>query len=269
MKLPTKRNTEIAVNPKLLTIFGKPKQGKTNIIEGLEDCLHLDFEDGAKFVKTLSISIKSFKDIVDLAKLLREKMVEDKSEFAYTYGVIDTATIFEEMLLPRALQVYRKTPGGSTFGLKDDGKYDNSISVLTAPHGGGYGILRDVFFSTLSAFYPLFKHIIVFAHTKEKDIIKKAATLTTNEIDLTGKTGKLLAAKSDAVGYMYRNEYENIIDFKGGSDLIIESRTPHLRNQTIVIAESDPENQGEDLEITTYWDKIFKPEITKTEKQQK
>ena len=54
------------------------------------------------------------------------------------------------------------------------------------------------------------------------------------------------------MGYLYREKNKNYLNFQGGGDFIVEARAPHLRNQNILIGESDDNNI-----IKTYWDKIY------------
>lgn len=76
------------------------------------------------------------------------------------------------------------------------------------------------------------------------------------ELDLTGKLKRIIGARADAIAYLYRKGNQSILSFKGGKDAICESRPKHLSGRDIVIADSTGE--GEELVITTYWDKIFK-----------
>ena len=62
---------------------------------------------------------------------------------------------------------------------------------------------------------------------------------------------------ADAVGYVYRKENETHISFKSGGDgTIMEARPRHIAGKDIVIATGN-----EDGSITTYWDKVYKPEV--------
>lgn len=65
-----------------------------------------------------------------------------------------------------------------------------------------------------------------------------------------------MGAKADAIGLVYRKKNECIISFKGGGQAIVESRIKHLTNKDIVISEATGE--GEDIVITTHWDRILR-----------
>lgn len=71
-------------------------------------------------------------------------------------------------------------------------------------------------------------------------------------LDLTGKSGSILCSQVDAIGYIYRNENETRINFSPSNNLISGARSPHLRNQDIIIAESDDQNN-----VKVDWSKIF------------
>jgi len=105
----------------------------------------------------------------------------------------------------------------------------------------------------LSSFNGLSEYVILCGHTKEKTINKEGKELSENSLDLSGKLERIVSAKADAIGYLYREGNKNFLDFNGGGDCIVEARPKHLRNQTILIGESNDKG-----EITTYWDKIYK-----------
>ena len=56
----------------------------------------------------------------------------------------------------------------------------------------------------------------------------------------------------------YRKDKETHISFEGGDGTVKEARALHLRGQNIVIATGNLDGT-----ITTYWDRIYKPEINK------
>jgi hypothetical protein len=61
---------------------------------------------------------------------------------------------------------------------------------------------------------------------------------------------------ADAVGYVYRKNNETHISFKSGGDgTSMEARARHIAGKDIVIATGN-----EDGSITTYWDRVYKPE---------
>ncbi len=243
MELPTNKSKPIEENPKFLILFGKPKCGKSTIVSGLEDALIIDLEEGTDYLECMSVKVNSLQDLSKLKDLLIESNKE-KNGFTYTYGIVDTATKLEDLILPLALSMYKKTPMGKTF-------MDSDIRSL--PNGGGYLYIREAYKSVIDAFRPLFKYLILLGHTKDKAINKNGKELSENALDLAGKLERIISAEADALGYVYRNKNQTIINFNGGGDSIVEARPLHLRGQEIVIAESDENNK-----MTFHWNKIYK-----------
>lgn len=236
--LPTKRSKVKTENPKFMILFGKPKSGKTTILAGLDDCLIIDLEDGTDYVEALSLKASNMKELGDIANAI------EGAGKPYKYIAIDTATKLEEICLPLAAALYKKTPMGRSWQGED---------VRTLPQGAGYLYLREAFKSVIAKFKALTEHLILVGHSSDKLINKDGKELTEMELDLTGKLKRIMSADADALGYVYRKKNETIINFNGGGDFVVEARPKHLKGKEIVIAESDETN-----EITKYnWDKIF------------
>ena len=240
--LPKEKRAAVTENPGFLILFGKPKCGKTTILSELEDCLILDFEEGARYVDALVTEIPDLKTLMAVRKeLLDEK--NKTGEFPYKYIAFDTATALEEMVLPLALKNYKATPMGKNF---------EGTDVRTLPQGGGYLYIREAYKKVIAAFKPLCECIILAGHTADKTINVQGKELSQNKLDLSGKLERIISSKADALGYVYRKKNQTFINFNGGNDSIVEARPKHLRGREIVIAESDEKG-----DITTFWDKIF------------
>jgi hypothetical protein len=204
--------------------------------------LIIDFEGGSKYVEAAVIEVKTLDDL----RALKEALIAKNKEvngFAYKFGVFDTATKMEDLILPLAATLYQATPMGK--GFKGD--------VRTLPNGAGYLYIREAFKMVIEQFKPLFQHLILLGHTKDKIINKQGKELSENSLDLSGKLERIISADADAIGYVYRNKNQTIINFNGGGDFIVEARPLHLRGKEVIIAESNAEN-----EIITYWEKIYK-----------
>ena len=132
------------------------------------------------------------------------------------------------------------------------GKQYKGTDVTTLPNGAGYKYLRDAYIKVIDGFIPLCDTLILVGHCTDRLITKDGKELTEMDIDLTGKLRRMIPARADAVGYLYREKNKTILNFRGGEDVLVEARPKHLRGQEIVIAESDADNK-----ITTHWDKIF------------
>ena len=69
---------------------------------------------------------------------------------------------------------------------------------------------------------------------------------------LTGKMPAIVCSNVDAIGYLYRDENKTVINFAPSESLLCGSRSEHLKNKEIVVAESD-----ENGKITIDWSKVF------------
>ena len=247
MELPKKKIAPENNNPRFFIIFSKPKMGKTSLLAQLENNLIIDMEDGSDYVEALKIKVNNAGELREVAEAIKAE------GNPYEYITLDTATALEEMILPVARSMYRNTPVGKNFGLdKDTGEYDDS-DIRTLANGGGYLWIRLAFLKVIDMFKGLTNHLILTAPTKERMINRDGKEMSEHLMDLSGKLERIVASKADAIGFLYRKKNQNIINFNGGEDLIVEARPPHLRGKEIVLGESD-----ESGIITSHWDKIFK-----------
>jgi hypothetical protein len=234
--LPTKKVKAERVNPKRLLVYSKPKTGKTTAFAGLEDNLILDLENGAEYVEALKVKINDLQELLDTGKAIKEKGQP------YKYVTIDTVTALEEMIMPLAIKLYKKTPMGKNF---------SGDSVITLPNGAGYLYIRQAFFQVLDFIDTLAPTIILSGHIKDKVVDDKGEMVMSANIDLTGKIKSLICANSDAIGYMYRKGNQTIMSFKSNDEVTCGARPEHLRNEEIVITEMI------DDVIKTSWEKVF------------
>lgn len=249
IKLPTKRLAPKDENPRMMILFGKPKQGKTTLLSMLENNLIIDINDGSDYIEAMAVKAKNLADL----RNIRQAVIEAGKP--YRFISIDTVTDLEEMSKELALSMYRQVPMGKNFGMNSQtGEYDN-VDILTLSNGAGYLWLRLAFEKIVASFKGLSDYLILVGHTKDKNIMKDGKELSENSLDLSGKLERLTVAKADAVGYFYRDGSKNYLNFQGGGDSIVEARPKHLRNQNILIGESD-----DDGNITSYWDKVYKPQ---------
>jgi hypothetical protein len=236
--LPTKKVTAHRVNPKRLIIYSKPKTGKTTAFAGLENNLILDLENGSDYVDALKIQINNLQELLDAGKAIKE------AGQPYKYVTIDTVTALEDMIMPLAVKLYKKTSMGKNY----DG--DN---VLSLPNGAGYLYIRQAFFQVLDFIDTLAPHIILAGHIKDKQVDDKGEMVMAANIDLTGKIKSLICANADAIGYMFRKGNKVILSFKTNDEVTCGARPEHLRNEEIVISELNGKG-----ELEFHWDKIYK-----------
>jgi hypothetical protein len=152
-----------------------------------------------------------------------------------------------------ALNLYRKTPMGKSFGIKSDGTYDDSINILTTlPNGAGYSYLREAFFSVLDYIDTLANNVILLGHLSEKQIDIKGKEVSASDISLSGKIKSLICANADAIAFLYREEDKCYLNFNSTDTVICGARPDHLRNKQIVISELQ-----KDGSVKTNWDQVY------------
>lgn len=244
MILPTSPVPKITQDPKNLILYGMPKIGKTTTLSTLEDNLIIDFEDGSDYVEALKVKVHNLNEFGELCKALQE------SPHRYKFITIDTVTALEEFVKPLALSMYKKTPAGSSY----------NGDILNAPMGAGYGFLRQAIEFVIDKLSEYTTNIILVGHVKDKTItsVEGKEIGSIKDFDLTGKTGRILAAKSDAIGFVYRDSDSNLcINFETNGIASAGARPEHLANKKIVVAE-----RQEDGTFISHWDRIY-PSLAK------
>lgn len=252
IKLPLQKIKASHQNPKNLIIFSKPKCGKTELCAGLEDFLILDLEDGSDYVDAVKMKASSVEEITAIG---RQIIKEGKP---YKGIIIDTVTALEQICIPYAETLYSRTPMGKNWFKQKEGKLDPTSgkaiynSIINLPNGGGYQYTREAIMKILDFVKTLAPHVILLAHVKDTILEKNGAEVSSLELDLTGKTKRILSSQSDAIGYLYRGEKDqNFLSFKTQDDVACGARPSHLQNAEFVISEVI---EGK---LITYWDKVF------------
>lgn len=249
--LPTEKSKAIRINPRKIILFGKPKIGKSTAMSQLENCLILDLEGGTDFIDALKIDVIQLAKEREISPILALKQVINtikeankvKGEYVYKYGAIDTISVLEDMVMPIALSLYRATTMGRNF------QGDN---VLDLANGAGYQYTRSALWMVLDELEGCFETLIILAHLKDKMLEKEGKEMTERGIDLIGKSAAILSANVDAIGYMYREDNETIVNFKPSESVTCGSRCEHLTDKKIVLISSDKEGK-----ITVDWSGIF------------
>ena len=243
--LPTEKVKAKVKNPRFLILFGKPKSGKTTIASQLDSNLIIDLEGGAEFLDSLCVQARNVNDLGEMAAAIRQKNKECNG-FFYKHITIDNATRLEEITLSYALTLYQQTPMGKS--------YRGDVRML--PNGAGWFYIRQAVRKVIDMFKELTDNLILIGHTKDKMINKNGEDMTEMSLDLVGKLGDIICGEADAVGFMYRKGNETIINFDSKDETTKGARAPHLREQKIVIAESNENN-----ELVFHWDRIYLPEV--------
>tara|TARA_R110000822_G_scaffold2004_12_gene9605 strand:+ start:3425 stop:4156 length:732 start_codon:yes stop_codon:yes gene_type:complete len=242
MELPTGPRDIKRTNPKELVIFGKPKCGKTSITAELTRsgnwCILELEEGGADFVEATVIDIENLNDVVAAGQAI---IAADRP---YDGIVVDTVSKLEDLIMPRAAELYRGSPMGVNW---------KGTDVRTLPKGSGYLYMRQAFFEVLDYIRTLAPNIILLGHLSDKMIDKKGEELSSKELDLTGKISSLTCARADAIAYCYRKDNQTILNFNSNEGVVCGARAEHLRGKEIVIAESDLKTGA----MTYHWDKVY------------
>lgn len=249
--LPTERRKATDYNPRLMVLFGKPKSGKSSLMASLDNNLIIDLEDGYRSLDVMVVQARNAQDIFQIKALLEQKNKENGDKPFYQFITIDNATRLEEMALPYAAALYRKTSMGASWGFKKDkignilkdanGKsiVDPKADVRQLPNGSGYLYIRNALKEMIHMFQPLCDTLILVCHTKDKQIRKNDEETTEMAVDLAGKLGDIICGEADAIGYVSRQDNKTLISFKGGDNNIKGSRPIHLREKIFEVAESD------------------------------
>ena len=255
IELPTERRPIQQYNPRLLVLFGKPKSGKSTLMASLDNNLIIDLEDGYKALSVMSVVAKDAYALFDVKKALAEAMEKNGGKYPYKFITIDNATRLEEIALPYAAAMYRKTTMGARWGLlkdprtgltKKDEKGKNVIDpnadVRLLPQGAGYLYLRKAVRELIDMFKPFCETLILVAHVKDRQINKNGKEMSEMAVDLAGKLGDIICGEADAIGYIYRDGKNTVVSFEGGDNTIREARPIHLRGKSFIVATSDDSN---------------------------
>ena len=244
--LPTSKVPATSTNPQYLVLYGLPKAGKTSAVAQLDNNLIVDLEGGSKFIDALAVQARTIQDLGEIAQAIRAKNEEVGHNF-YKHITIDNATRLEDICMSYACTLYRQTELGKNW---------KGTDVTTLARGAGYKYLRDAVKKVIDMFKDLCDEFILIGHVKDSITDKDGEEVNAKEIDLVGKLGKIICGMADAVGYVYRKDNETHISFKSGGDgTIMEARARHIAGKDVIIATGN-----EDGSITTYWDRVYKPE---------
>lgn len=99
MVLPTEIIKAATKSPKKLLLYSPPKCGKTTAVSMLEKSLLIDIENGSDFVDAVKVSVNSLQELNDLLEAVI------KAGKPYRYGIVDTTTKLEDMVLPKAAEL--------------------------------------------------------------------------------------------------------------------------------------------------------------------
>lgn len=240
--LPTQPIPAVKFNPKRVVIYGQAKIGKSSALSQLENNLIIDTEGGTEYMNAMAIQARTVEELGQIAQAIKEKNAEVGHNF-YKYITIDTATRLEEICLPWAASIYRKTVDQKWTG----------TDVRDIGFGAGYRVLYDCIERILKLFEDLCDTFIITCHTYE-DVDGKSDAIQRTSLSLPKGVRKNVERFYDCIGYCYRKGKETHLSFVGGDNYTKGTRIDHLRDQDIVVAEWDEENN----KLVSHWDRVFK-----------
>lgn len=95
-------------------------------------------------------------------------------------------------------------------------------------------------------------NIIICGHVKDTALNENAGN-NVRTLDLTGKTSRVLSAKSDAIGFVHRDDDSNLcIQFGADGEVLTGARPKHLANKDIIVAERQPDGT-----FVSHWERIY------------
>lgn len=240
-QLPKEKTKIKTENPKNLIIFGLPKVGKTTVLSMLPKALIIDLEDGTDYVEAFTVKAKSYVELFEIAKALKE------SPGQFEFVVLDTITALEDIVLPYANKLYRETPMGVNF--------DPSANILKLPNGAGYLYVREAMQNVISWFTKVCPNVILVGHVKDKALNENGTELNVKDLDLTGKLGRILSSTSDGICYVYRDleTGDLMANFGDGTSVLCGARMSHLSGKSILLSSKDKETG----QITAFWQNIY------------
>ena len=172
-----KEKTEVKIcNPKFSVFYGKPKAGKSSLMASLDNNLIIDLENGYQALSALVVQARSVKDFGDIVAAIREE-IKNTGKRPYKYITIDNATRLEEICMGYAIQLYKGTNQGKNY---------QGTDIRTLPNGSGYMWLRMAVKKVIDLFRDLSDHLILIAHTRDKQINIEGQEMSEMTLDLTG-----------------------------------------------------------------------------------
>lgn len=212
MELPTQRVAAARKSPRMLTLFGQSKVGKTTTLAQLDNCLIIDTEQGTDMVDAMKVNVSNLQEFMATVKALKE------STHTYDYIALDTI----DNIVLWMEDFVCKSEGVKTIGDLDFGK--------------GYAMVRDNVMKILGQLKPLgAKGLILIGHRKKTLIANETdIKVNTSSLDLSGKLKNFIMADSDAIGYVFRDADGALkVSFMADDETEAGARCEHLRGAVL------------------------------------
>lgn len=277
IELPEGRVKALNKSPNTILFYAKPKQGKTTALSLLDNSILIDTESGSEFVDACKICVDITKPIEEQAAQFKEicnaiymkgydKVTKTYTPF-YKYTIVDTFSRLDDWSEIVGTINYMDKSQGKKWNIKVD---ENGREILGADkkpvrykstekgfetvheigQGFGYKHSREVMLDWYDKICMLSPKTIFVAHVKDKLVSTNLTdTVTTREINLTGKVKDIVASKVDTIMYGYREGNKFMVSFSGEDG----TRCPYLSGKTMMLTESDESGNI----ITNNWNEIF------------
>ena len=117
---------------------------------------------------------------------------------------------------------------------KDVARDNNVDSFAKIPFGDGYNQVRTRVMNMITALMECCEHIIIIGHRKKTIIGNDSVEVNVSSLDLSGKLKNYVMAKSDAIGFVYRDEEGNLkISFEASDEIEAGTRLEHLAGKIL------------------------------------
>ena len=211
MELPTSRVPASRKSPRLLTLFGQSKVGKTTTLADLDNCLIIDTEQGTAMVDAMKVNVDNLQEFMNVVKAVKTGAT------TYDYIAIDTLDNIVVWMEDFVCQ----QEGVKTIGDLEFGK--------------GYSIVRTNVMKIIDQLKPLAaKGLILIGHRKKTLIASESdIKVNTSSLDIGGKLKNFIMADSDAIGYVFRDEEGLKVSFMADDETEAGARCEHLRGQVL------------------------------------
>lgn len=265
IKLPTEIVEAISKSPNTVLFYTKPKQGKTKALSLLKDSLLIDTEKGSDFVNAFKIQVDITKpeheqaeEFVDICRAIYMSGYNTETkEYTpkYKYIIVDTYTRLDAWSEIVGTLNYMSKAQGKKFNVNAKGEKLSPTSkdfetVHDIPQGYGYKHSREVMLDWYNKICMLAPRTIFVCHVKDKLVATNLGeTVSTRDINLTGRVKDIIASKVDTIMYGYRDGNKLMVSFSGEEG----TRSSYLSGKTMVLTESNDEG---DI-LYNNWDKIF------------
>lgn len=149
------------------------------------------------------------------------------------------------MAKPLAIKMYQESPMFSS-------KYADVKDVTQLPNGSGWAFLRAAVETLINLIASATDNIIICGHVKDA-ALSESVDGSVKDLDLGGKLKRILSARSDAIGFVHRDEESNLcINFGNSGEVLTGARPKHLANKDVIVAE-----RQEDGSFISHWERIY------------